>query len=302
MFTKRVECPVGEQHSTILVVVGEVSVGKALEYSGATVRMPINWNARASVGMKSLLGLLYPPECVWCGEPTAFEQRLCDACRRVFVSDYYRCQKCATPLPSVVPNRDCFRCRDAHWRFSKVVTLGPYRGKLREAVILMKKPSFEPLRQAFGILLAEALLPERTSGHEHDDDGVTNGEEQPLIVPVPNHWTHGFSAAADTADSLARAVAAHTGWPVAARIVRRIRKTAKQGMLTWSERKNNVRSAFEIRSSTKLIGRHVMLVDDVLTSGATAAELAKLLTKAKAARVTIVVAARGTGVRESPET
>ncbi|MCA9134105.1 MAG: hypothetical protein KDA45_13150, partial [Planctomycetales bacterium] len=285
----------------------------------------------------SLLSLLYPPECTWCGQATAFHCRLCPACRQLFVSNYYRCQRCATPLPSVVPNQDCFRCREAKWRFSRVLTLGPYRGELRQAVILMKKPRFELLRRALGELLAEQVLDSDTApaakiapgdapAPQHpaaSADGLSQangpstgqgrlpaarqargespaGELAPWLVPVPNHWSHGFSSAANTAESLARAIARPTGWRVATRIVGRIRKTAKQGMLSWTERKRNVRGAFAINRTQGLSGRHVMLVDDVLTSGATAAELSRLLLKAGAARVSVLVIARGTGARESP--
>ena len=73
-------------------------------------------------------------------------------------------------------------------------------------------------------------------------------------------------------------------------------------MLPWSERRQNVRNAFQVKHRESLIGRHVYLVDDVLTSGATAAEISRLLMKAGARRVDVVVIARGTGVRESSPT
>lgn len=156
----------------------------------------------------------------------------------------------------------------------------------------MKKPSFEVLRQSIGRLLGNLLLAEPSLA------GPT--QQKPLIVPVPNHWTHAWSRAAGTAKSLALAISDATHWPVNSRTVRRTRKTAKQGMLSWTERKRNVRGAFEIRSAKQLTARHVLLVDDVLTSGATAAELASRIKKAGASRVTVVVVARGTGARESP--
>ncbi len=121
----------------------------------------------------------------------------------------------------------------------------------------------------------------------------------PWIVPIPYHWSHAFSTAAPTANSLAWAIGRHTGFAVKIGLARRTRKTAKQGMLSWTERKQNVRGAFKIRGARDLSGRHVLLVDDVLTSGATAGELAQCFMQAGAGEVSVVVVARGTGSKES---
>lgn len=252
--------------------------------------------------LQPLAGLICPPECVWCAVPTGLcernepsnrEERLCHGCRTRLLSDYYRCQKCATAIPSVVPNQDCYRCRDAGWRFDRVLTLGPYRNDLRCAVILMKKPGQELLRQVLGELMAQLAI-----------DAVYCSDTAalpPLLIPVPNHWTHRFRGVSDSAGTLAKAVSKHTGWPLNSTSVRRIRKTAKQGMLAWSERSQNVRGAFKILAADRVTGRHVILVDDVFTSGATAAELSSRLKRAGAAEVTVLVAARGTGARESSD-
>jgi predicted amidophosphoribosyltransferase len=161
---------------------------------------------------------------------------------------------------------------------------------LREAVILTKKRSYETLRIGLAQLLVETL--------EAKFGCLTSAAVPPLLVPVPNHWSHTFSQAAPTANSLAFAVGRQIGAPVNTRIVRRTRKTAKQGMLSWAERKQNVRGAFEIRATDGLKGRHIWLIDDVLTSGATAAELASCLQRAGACDVSVLVIARGTGARD----
>lgn len=236
-----------------------------------------------------LLDLLYPPECVWCQSPTDLNQRLCATCSSRFLTRYYCCQKCAAPLPQVLPNKDCSRCRAAKWRFTHVVALATYRGEMRRAVIMMKRRRFEPLRRAMAGLLAEQLRLEPVSS-----------AQPPLLIPVPYHWSHAFSTATNTAELLAQGIAAKIGWPIDQSAVQRTRKTAKQGMLSWTERKTNVRRAFTIRAPARVRGRQIWLVDDVMTSGATSAELARQLLKAGAAVVNVAVVARGTGVRESP--
>lgn len=236
---------------------------------------------------EGFLGLLFPPQCVWCQLPVAPSQRFCLHCQRRFASDYYRCQKCAAPLPSVLPNADCVRCRDRRWRFEAVYTLAPYRGDMRRAVIMIKRKRYEPLRRGLAELLGDRLM------------GCFSASRPPTLVPVPYHWSHGFSTAADTAELIAWGIAAQTSWPVAPRAVRRVRKTAKQGVLTWAQRRGNVRRAFAIRRPSDIRGRHVIIVDDVFTSGATAAELARVLLRGGAAAVSVAVIARATGVRDS---
>lgn len=236
----------------------------------------------------SARALLCPTECVWCEVPTVEEETFCADCRLVFVSDYYRCRRCASPLPPVVPNNRCARCDAARWRFSEVVTLGPYRGRLREAVILMKKRRHELLRRGMGLLVAEML--------QGCDFGAT-----PLLVPVPNHWSRNLLRGVCPASSLAQAISIGTNWPVASGVVSRRRKTAKQGMLSWTERKQNVRGAFVVpdRAVPRIKHQSIVVVDDVLTSGATANEIARLLLKHGAAKVSVAVVARGTGAREA---
>jgi ComF family protein len=230
-------------------------------------------------------GLIFPPECAVCETQVPFESRLCAACKNQIISNEYRCKRCAMPLPSVLPNEDCIHCRKADWKFSRVVALGSYRGKLKELVILCKKLRTESLRHALAILMAEQIriaLP-------------TLDQHSPLLIPVPNHWTRVFSRAAPTADRLADLLHRFTGWPLASGMIRRVRKTRKQGMLSINERKQNVRGAFLKKGSLSLSGRHVVLIDDVLTSGATANEMARQLRRLKPSDVSVLVIARAIG-------
>ena len=242
---------------------------------------------RASVLTQPLvwaINLVLPPECTWCLQPVHDGQKLCDSCQAVFAVNASCCLRCAMPLPEVVDRTACIRCRDQPWRFDRVVALGPYRGRLREAIILMKKPTFEALAAAAGELLAEKL--------------IAGDVEPDVVLPVPNHWTRRLAHRTSAAETLAGAIAGSIHRPLVLRAVRRVKRTQKQGMLAWSNRAGNVQHAFRVNRPKHIAGRHVLLVDDVFTSGATAAELTRSLLKAGANRVTIAVAARGTGVRD----
>ncbi len=113
-----------------------------------------------------------------------------------------------------------------------------------------------------------------------------------LVVPVPLHrrrlWWRGFNQAA----LLARAVSRRMGRPVDAGALVRSRFTAPQTSQSHDERRRNVRSAFVVRRPQRVIGRRVLLVDDVMTTGATADECARVLLKAGAQRVDVLTLAR----------
>ncbi len=208
---------------------------------------------------------------------------MCEPCEEIFARQESCCQRCAMPVPSVVDRSACIRCRDQGWRFERVIALGPYRGRLREAIILMKKPTFEALAGAAGRVLGERL-----QAAQVDPD---------LIMPVPNHWSRRLAHRTSSAETLATAIARVLHKPMALGAVRRVKRTRKQGMLAWSNRPGNVHRAFVARRPKSLDGKHILIVDDVFTSGATAAELTRCVLKAGANKVTIAVAARGTGSR-----
>lgn len=236
-------------------------------------------------GKDLLMSLVFPPQCALCSSEVGMGIRLCTNCSRQLMSDKYCCQRCAMPLPNVLPNDECIHCRSSHWKFSRVIALGQYRGKLKEAVIYSKKMKGDNLRYALSELLARRLqqrLPDI-------------GSQNPLLVPVPNHWSRAFSGAAPTAFHLACLLARHTGLPVRTGLVRRTRKTEKQGMLSIAERRQNMRGAFIQINARSLTGRHVLIVDDVLTSGATASEMARQIARGNPAEITAIVVARATG-------
>ena len=150
----------------------------------------------------------------------------------------------------------------------------------------MKKPSFEPLALVGGIQLGQRVV--QSLSPDLPD----------TVVPVPNHWTRRILRRTSGAEVLAQAVARQIGLPCRLWSVRRKRITSKQGMLNWSARRKNVRGAFTLRDTSWLKNKHVLVVDDVMTSGATVAEIARLLRGAGATGVSIAVVARGTGASQ----
>jgi predicted amidophosphoribosyltransferase len=163
------------------------------------------------------------------------------------------------------------------------LALGLYRGRVRQAVLKMKYGFHESLTLAIGELLARRLA-------EEDWFGAVD-----LVTPVPLHLWKRLVRGASAPELLAEIVGRRGAVPLVPRLLRCRRRTRKQGMLLPSERLVNVRGAFEVAADYDIKDARVLLVDDVMTTGATANEAARALLEAGAASVRIATVARGTG-------
>ena len=125
-------------------------------------------------------------------------------------------------------------------------------------------------------------------------DAPDPSAEADLVAPVPLHWRRLLTRRYNQALLLARSVARHGGRPVAADLLQRARWTGSQAGLKAEERRKNVRRAFEVnaRWSGKLKDKAVLLVDDVLTTGATVEACALALQRAGARHVDVLTLAR----------
>ncbi len=234
--------------------------------------------------------LLFPPACTFCGirlegGGAAHSAMLCEACVARLVGPLRpACSRCANPLPHLGgPSKCCARCVDRRYYFDRAAALGEYRSHLRQAVIWMKRYPYEPLTLAIGGLLAERIASELALW------------QPDLVVPVPMHWWRRLRRGTHTARLLGGVVARQLSLPLLAQVLHCRRKSRKQGTLRPDERFRNVRGAFSISSAYDITDRRVLLVDDILTTGATASEAARLLRQAGAASVAVAVVARGTG-------
>jgi ComF family protein len=126
--------------------------------------------------------------------------------------------------------------------------------------------------------------------------------EADLLVPVPLHWRRGWSRRYNQSGALARVIEKQCGVAVAPDVLRRIRPTLQQIGLNRSQRASNVQGAFKAAEdrSAAIHGRRVVLIDDVLTSGATADACARALLRARAAQVDVLVFARVVDTHKAP--
>ena len=176
----------------------------------------------------------------------------------------------------------CLGCRRRRFPFKSVVAVGPYRGLIRNSVILAKRAEHIAVTRILAKLMSVSL-------RQHDFLWRPD-----LITQVPTYWARRAERGYSAAEVMAETIATWFKLPHVP-VLYCLRATEKQGTLSPAERQRNVAGAFTTHSGYALHGKTVLLVDDVLTTGATAAAAAKTLLAAGAAEVKVVVAARGTG-------
>ncbi len=219
------------------------------------------------------LGLVLPPRCPGCGTVVEGETRFCGACweRLDFLSGE-GCAACNLPLPG--GERFCARCFAAP----------PGHGPVHAAVAYGEVARTVALRLKYGRRPGVARVLAAAIGREADLGGDA------LLVPVPLHrwrlWARGYNQALEIARHIGRA----RGLPVAADALTRVRATPPLKGLGAKARARTMRGVF--RATRRFDGRHVVLVDDVYTSGATANACARAARRAGAARISVLCWAR----------
>lgn len=111
------------------------------------------------------------------------------------------------------------------------------------------------------------------------------------LIPIPLHWSRALKRGFNQAEVLARQLAKHKG-VVVYDMVTRIKKTEYQAQLEKSQRHENVKDAFTIKQGFDIAGKHIMLVDDLCTTGSTAVAVAKILAKYNPSSISLLVACR----------
>jgi ComF family protein len=186
---------------------------------------------------------------------------------------------CRTPFQNRAPLDEsgrCALCRLGLNGFDEVYSFGAYEGVLRKLIHIFKFEGVRTLQRPLGALLAQALP--RESGFD-------------AIVPMPLHWRRRWQRGFNQSELLAREIGRRWNVPVRG-LVRRKRATVPQAGLTSAQRRKNVQGAFKAGRGAPLKGMRILLIDDVLTTGATASACARALKRAGAGRVTFLTLAR----------
>jgi ComF family protein len=235
-----------------------------------------------------LLSLVYPNVCQICRQQlaTAREGYVCAGCRsrkdgvQFIVEPFCRC--CGLPFEGDIDvSFECSNCRDETFHFRSARAAVRLSGLVQDVIHRYKYTQatwFEPF---LADLLARQAL------------AVLARERWDCIVPIPLHWLKLRERSFNQSLRLARALGKRARIPVNTRLIRRAEFTRTQTRLTRAQRAENVKRAFVFASRRPLNGERIILLDDVLTTGATANACAKLLTQNGAATVDVWTVARG---------
>lgn len=231
------------------------------------------------------LSLVFPPVCSHCEKSLdrpEIDPILCDQCvADIFTPKGVSCLRCgAYGVKLEVSRPACSECRDTKLWFDRVVSLGKYEGGLQKAIVQMKYQAGQPLAVAAGKQLAVQM-----GGTE--DFGAVD-----LISCVPKYWLKRLLAGGNSVEVIMSGLVEPLGVPALPSLLECRRKITKQSMLSPDQRRRNVRGAWCVASGYDISGAHVVLVDDVMTTGATVNEAARALKKAGASRVSIAVVGR----------
>jgi len=170
-------------------------------------------------------------------------------------------------------------CRSGLRGFDAAYCFGAYEGTLRELIHLYKYGRIQTLARPLGDWLADAL---------------PRDEQFDAVTPVPLHWRRHWDRGFNQSELLAREIGRHSGIPLW-RALKRVRTTAAQAGLSNTMRRKNVTKAFACRRgpwASRLQGKRILLIDDVMTTGSTAASCALVLKRAGARRVALLTVAR----------
>ena len=236
----------------------------------------------------------FPVDCAVC-EAGPVPEPICEDCRAELLGAAgSACPRCAEPvgpygLAAVEAFGGCSACRGRRLGFDSAYALGPYEGPIRHLCLRLKHA-----RDAWlGRWLAD-LVYEARGAAILESIGTIDKSCAPLVVPIPLHWTRRVSRRGNQAEELADRLARRLGLKMA-RGLRRVRPTRKLAGRGRVERAREVRGAFRVARPGRIAGRVILLVDDILTTGATCGAAARALKRAGAARVLVVVVARAGG-------
>jgi ComF family protein len=229
---------------------------------------------------RGLVDVVLPARCLACGQIVEEHDALCGHCWSgiMFFAPPW-CTSCGLPFPHPMgEDAVCADCARERRAWNRARSAMRYDKNTRGLVLSLKHADHTHLAGAFGRWMLRA-----------GDEVLRDAE---LLVPVPLHWTRLFHRRYNQAALLAKAVSAAGGPPVAVDCLVRRRRTPSQGHLGVLARERNVRGAFAVRRPGIVANRRIVMVDDVMTTGSTVDECARVLKRAGAASVGVLTLAR----------
>lgn len=220
---------------------------------------------------------LLPPTCLLCGKPGINSLDLCVACRDGLPVNNHCCSHCRQPFITSIPHLSlCGQCQKQQFIFDETHSPFIYAGAIRYLIQMLKFNACQENARLLGALLADSV--------------PTNINRPDYLLPVPLHKRRYRERGFNQSIEIARVVARRLKIPLDLSSCHRQHNTIRQTELSGKQRRANLRNAFLVNHHLSI--RHVAIIDDVMTTGTTANEIAKTLKKSGVQRVDVWVCAR----------
>ena len=232
--------------------------------------------------LEAAVSLLYPPVCTICGRTVRAGEYLCNDCeaKTIRIVPPF-CEKCSESFEgSISEPFTCANCAHRTMHFDAAVAAYRGRGVVRQIIHEFKYGRQIHLQHLVARWLCAALDDERLRGRKFD-----------VIIPVPLHASRQRERGFNQAKLIAQLLSVDSSIP-AKPLLKRVRYTTTQTALDRAERMENLHNAFRLRKKADVRALRVLLVDDVLTTGSTLSECARVLKRAGALSVHAATAAR----------
>ncbi len=240
------------------------------------------WSQVSKKAWRSLVYFIYPPLCHRCQTPVQTMHSLCAKCWGGLVWNHNPCRRCALPNPTILENLLCQTCQHDPPPLKKIVTPFVYDGPLMHDLILSLKYAD---RWDIAVLLAEHMAASLVKAKIEPD----------CVMPVPLHRNRLLYRKFNQAAVLGRHMASRMKTDLDVGTLKRVKNTI-QGTKGRADRFRNLAEAFRLRPGASVKHKKIVLVDDVVTTGATLDACARVLRKAGARQIYGVAAARVPGL------
>ena len=237
--------------------------------------------------IKRILDILYPRRCILCLSADASLSQtdidLCPACRNELQLIEHSCYQCGIPLQNTLAGQLCGQCLQKSPAYDQVISIYHYRQPLVWLIAQMKFNKKLLIARLLSQLMTQHLL------------AIKKSEQLSLpeaIIPVPLHHKRQYQRQFNQSEELAKTLSDTLDIPLDTQYLQRHIDSVQQSGLDAKQRKKNVKGIFKVNNKKQQHYRHVVIIDDVMSTGSTVNEIARVLKRSGIKQIDVWVLAR----------